>query len=55
MLLDAVTHGHDIVALGPDDRARILAVLEDPPSGLSELRRALFDELNWQRSATGGF
>ena len=52
LLLDAVTHGEDIVALSAGDRERVLAVLEDPPQGLAELRVALFDELNWQRSAT---
>ena len=54
LLLDAVTHGHDVVALSGDDRERILAVLDEPPQGLVELRGALFDELNWQRSATAG-
>ena len=54
LLLDAVTHGHDVVALSGEDRERILAVLDEPPRGLVELRGALFDELNWQRSATAG-
>ena len=31
------------------DRSRILAVLDDPPRALVELRAVLFGELNWRR------
>jgi len=51
LLLAALTHGQDVVALSVDDRERILGVLGHPPRGLSELRSALFDEMNWRRSA----
>ena len=50
VLLDAVTNGHEFVALATDDREAILAVLAHPPTDeLVELRTVLFDELNWQR------
>ncbi len=51
LLLVALTHAQDVVALSVDDRERILVVLDHPPRGLSELRGALFDEVNWRRSA----
>ena len=37
------------VALTLDDRERILDALAHPPIELSDLRGALFDELNWRR------
>lgn len=49
-LLDAVTKGREFVALTPDDKERVLAVLDHPPASLSALRGALFDELNWRRN-----
>jgi len=50
LLVRAITNGEEFVALTPDDRECILGVLDDPPIALSELRGALFGELNWQRS-----
>jgi hypothetical protein len=49
VLLEALTNRQQFVALTVDDKERILAVLEHPPDGLTELRTRLFDELNWQR------
>jgi hypothetical protein len=49
LLLEALTKRQQFVALTLDDRERILAVLDHPPEGLTELRTRLFDELNWQR------
>jgi hypothetical protein len=49
LVITAITNGHDFVALTDDDRERILSVLDDPPIALSELRGALFGELNWRR------
>ena len=49
VLLKAVIDSQDIVALSFDDRERILAVLDPPPASLRELRRVLFDEVNWRR------
>jgi hypothetical protein len=55
LLLDAITNGHDLVALATDDRKAIVAVLEHPPTDeLVDLRTVLFDELNWQRGAIDG-
>jgi hypothetical protein len=50
ILLRALTNGEDFVALTTNDRERILAVLERPPPGLTELRGVLFDELNWRQA-----
>jgi hypothetical protein len=55
ILLEAITNGHEFVALAMDDREAILAVLEHPQTDeLLELRTALFDELNWRRRLIGG-
>jgi len=50
VLLEAITNGHELVALTNDDREAILAVLDHPPEQLVELRRALFADLAWRRS-----
>ena len=40
--------------LHPDDRAVLLAALEDPPAGLEELRAVLLQEFTWrQREGLG--
>ena len=50
LLLDAITNGHEFVALATDDREAILAVLGHPAKDeLLALREVLFDELNWRR------
>jgi hypothetical protein len=49
LLLEALTRRQQFAALTVDDKERILAVLDHPPKGLTELRTRLFDELNWQR------
>ena len=49
ILLEALTNRQQFVALPVDDKERILAVLDHPPDGFTELRTTLFDELNWQR------
>jgi hypothetical protein len=49
LLAAAMNPGQDFVALKTTDRESILDVLERPPTDLAELRRALFDELNWRR------
>src|SRR5262245_8949343 len=49
MLLAALTKGESFVALTPTDKEHVLATLTRR-KGLTELRQALFDELNWQRS-----
>jgi hypothetical protein len=55
ILLDAVTNGHEFVALSTDDREAMLAVLNHPPNEiLVELRTVLFSELNWRRGLIGG-
>jgi len=55
VLLDAVTNGHEFVALATDDREALLAVLAHPKTDeLVALRTVLFDELNWQRGLIGG-
>ena len=53
LLLRAITNGEEFVALTVVDRECILGVLDDPPIALSELRGALFGELNWRRSGVG--
>ena len=50
LLLEATTHNLELVALSPEDREAILAVLDHPSDELVELRRTLFDELAWRRS-----
>ena len=50
VLIAAVTKGHEFVALGREDREDILAALTRRTTELVELRQALFDELNWQRT-----
>ena len=50
LLLRALTSGQDFVALTTDDKEEIVAALDRRPTTLVELRRALFDELNWQRA-----
>lgn len=54
VLLEAITNGHEFVALTADDREAILAVLDHPPQELVDLRSALFSELNWRRGMTRG-
>ena len=41
----AVEDEHALVALTPDDRARLLAVLDVPPSGLGALRSRLLAQV----------
>jgi hypothetical protein len=41
----AVANGNSIVALSIEDRQRIVDVLEEPPSSLSELRKVLVTQL----------
>ena len=48
-MLEALTNGELFVALTLDDREDILAALSRRTTSLVELRRALFDELNWRR------
>jgi len=50
LLLEALVHDDVFVALTRGEREKVLAVLERPPAALADLRAALFDELNWQRS-----
>lgn len=38
-----------LLALTIDDRAIILAALEDPPEGLAELRGVLMNEHEWRK------
>jgi hypothetical protein len=49
LLLRALTSGQEFVALTSDDKEEIVAALDRRPTTLVDLRRALFDELNWQR------
>jgi hypothetical protein len=42
--------GQSEVSLTIPDRVAILAVLDDPPKGLAELRAALLSERVWRRS-----
>lgn len=48
-VLEALTNSEQFVALTLDDREDILAALSRRTTVLVELRRALFDELNWRR------
>ena len=50
LLLRAVTSGQEFVAFTTDDKEEIVAALDRRPTTLVEVRRALFDELNWQRA-----
>jgi hypothetical protein len=50
ILLRAVTNAEEFVALTRDEKEEILASLTRRPTALVEVRVALFDELNWQRS-----
>ena len=52
LLLRALTSGQDFVALTTDDKEEIVAALDRRPTTLVEVRRALFDELNWQRAGS---
>lgn len=54
VLLNAITDGHEFVALTTDDREAILEALDRPPQGLVDLRTALFAELNWRRGMARG-
>lgn len=49
LLLRAVTNGQEFVALTTDDKEDVVAALTRRPTTLVEVRRALFDELNWRR------
>ena len=49
VLLDAVTHRSDFVALSTEDREALLSVLDHPQDELVDLRTTLFAELNWSR------
>ena len=51
-VLEALTNGELFVALTLDDREDILAALSRRTTSLVELRRALFDELNWRREGS---
>ena len=48
-LEQAVDDDVKILALTIDERANILASLEDPPGGLAELRAVLLSEHEWLR------
>ncbi len=50
MLEAAVATERQIVALTIHDREAILAVLDDPPDGLAELRSVLVAEHAWRRA-----
>ncbi len=50
LLLKAITHRQEFVALSFDEREAILDVLDHPPEELVDLRSSLFAELNWRRS-----
>ena len=49
LLLRAVTNGQEFVAFTTDDKEDMVAALTRRPTILVDVRRALFDELNWQR------
>ena len=50
----ALDDGVALLALTIDERAIILAALEDPPDGLAELRAVLLNEHEWrQREGLG--
>ena len=48
-VLEALTNGEQFVAMTVDDREDVLAALSRRTTVLVELRRTLFDELNWRR------
>ena len=45
----ALDDGVALLALTMDERAIILAALEDPPDGLAELRAVLLNEHEWRQ------
>lgn len=45
----ALVSGQPEVSLTIPDRVAILAVLDDPPAGLAQLRCALLSEHEWRR------
>ena len=45
----ALGDGVSLLALTMDERAIILATLEDPPDGLAELRGVLVNEHQWRQ------
>ena len=45
----ALAEGVALLALAIDERATILAALEDPPDGLAELRAVLLADHTWTR------
>ena len=47
----ALDDGVALLALTIDERAIILAALEDPPDGLAELRAVLLNEHEWRQRA----
>ena len=47
----AVTDGVSLLALTLDERAVMLAALEDPPQELGELRAVLLADHQWRRDA----
>lgn len=50
----AFDHGVALLALTTNERTIVLAALEDPPDGLSELRAVLLNEHQWrQRTGLG--
>jgi hypothetical protein len=49
VLLVALTKGQEFAALTMDDKECVLAALDQAPTMLTDLRGALFNELNWQR------
>ena len=49
VLLEALTRGQAFAALTMDDKECMLAALDRAPAVLTDLRGALFNELNWQR------
>jgi hypothetical protein len=48
---DALAADLKLLALTIDERAIILAVLDDPPDGLAELRAVLRNEHQWRQRA----
>jgi hypothetical protein len=48
-LAGAATDQVALLALTIDERAIILAALEDPPDGLAELRGVLMNEHEWRQ------
>jgi hypothetical protein len=50
-LEDAYRRDVKVLALTIPERETILAALDDPPAGLTELRALLLRELEWRRTA----